>query len=664
MQPDLIETFLQEADDLLAEVEETALRMNAAQPDAELVHRLFRAFHTIKGSGGMVGLTQVASFTHHVETLLDAVREGDIPVTKQLVEIVLAAKDQIRAMLEARQNGQDLPEAAGAKLILRIQELSGSAARILPAPNNARMAVGTTERGGGQSWNISFKPPPNLLTTGGNPLLLFRDLRKLGACEITGHTDRLPSLERMEPQTCYLWWTITLRGNTDENAIRDVFLFVEDGSELEIEPVEEQAAATPETVAAAESQTEQNTSRKGKESMVRVPSSRLDRLVGLVGELVMNHSRLAQAAAHVGAPELAAPVEEIDRLVSELRDSVLGIRMMPIGSALGRFRRLIHDLSAELGKEVDLVTEGEETELDKSVLDQLGDPLVHIFRNSIDHGIEPPAERLERGKPRRGVIRLVAVHAGSDVAVSIEDDGRGLNRDAILAKALEKQLIAPGAVLSDRDVFNLILLPGFSTARQITSVSGRGVGMDVVRRQIEALRGHLSMTGQPGKGTKVILKLPLTLAIIDGLVVQLDRDRLIVPMTAVTETVELLRETRSRGNGRNVIVVRGEMIPYIDLRDEFSSEGDQPDISKIVIVNHQEQRVGLLVDRVLGTHQTVIQPLGKFLKKIDVASGSTVMGDGRVALILDVAAVVRLAHGRARSGSAAAMEHSPELVSQ
>jgi two-component system chemotaxis sensor kinase CheA len=635
---------LQEADDLLAEIEETALRMDAARPDEELLHQLFRAFHTIKGSGGMVGLSEVASFTHHVETLLDAVREGTMPVTKELVEIVLAAKDHIRAMLEARQNGGASPDAAGSELIARIHGLSGAAEDSAQGDDLAIPSAEAEAPAGQQcprqTWKIRFKPALNLLASGGNPLLLFRDLQKLGACEIAGHHDDLPPLERMEPENCYLWWTISLRGNTDENAIRDVFLFVEDGSELKIEAVEEEKLAEPEVAAAG--------ARKHKEAMVRVPSSRLDRLVGLVGELVMNHSRLAQAAAHVGAQELTAPVEEIDRLVSELRDSVLGIRMMPIGSALGRFRRLVHDLSAELGKEVDLVTEGEETEMDKSVLDQLGDPLVHIFRNSIDHGIETPSERLERGKPRRGTIRLVAMHTGSDVSVSIEDDGRGLDRDAILAKAVEKQLVAAGAVLSDRDVFNLILLPGFSTALKVTNVSGRGVGLDVVRRQIEALRGRLAMTGQAGKGTKVTLKLPLTLAIIEGLMVQLDCDRLIVPMTAVTETVELMRDARAQNNGRNVIAVRGELIPYIDLRETFSCEGEHPEISKIVIVHHEEERVGLLVDRVLGTHQTVIQPLGKFLKKIEVASGSTVMGDGRVALILDVGAIVRLADVQAR----------------
>jgi two-component system, chemotaxis family, sensor kinase CheA len=320
---------------------------------------------------------------------------------------------------------------------------------------------------------------------------------------------------------------------------------------------------------------------------------------------------------------------------------VLGIRMLPIGTIFGRFIRLVHDLSADLGKEVDLITEGDETELDKSVLDQLAEPLVHLLRNSIDHGIEPAEERAAQGKPRRGTIRLVAAHTGSDVVVRIEDDGRGIDRAAVRAKAAERQLIAADATLSDHELLNLLTLPGFSTARRVTSVSGRGVGLDVVKRQIDALRGSLAISSEPGRGSRFSLTLPLTLAIIEGLLVQLGPDRFIVPMAAILENVELHRDQRLRNNGRNLIAVRGELIPYIDLRQAFGVAGSAPPIEKIVIVRHEDTRVGLVVDRVVGTHQTVIQCLGKFFRKIDVVSGTTIMGDGRVALILDVGAVVR-----------------------
>jgi two-component system chemotaxis sensor kinase CheA len=285
--------------------------------------------------------------------------------------------------------------------------------------------------------------------------------------------------------------------------------------------------------------------------------------------------------------------------------------------------------------------DGEETELDKSILDQLGEPLVHSLRNCLDHGVEPRDERVEKGKPRRATVQLSAVHTGSDVVVSIQDDGRGIDREAVRAKAIEKQLIAPDAVLSDREIINLILLPGFSTARQITVVSGRGVGMDAIKRQIDALRGALLIDSHQGKGTRVSITLPLTLAIIDGLLVQIGDDRFIVPLAAVTENVELLASQRSRNNGRNVIAVRGELIPYVDLRAAFRIEGSAPPVEKVVIVQHEGDRVGLVVDRVLGMHQTVIQSVGKFFRNIEVVSGATIMGDGRVALIMDIAAVVR-----------------------
>ena len=362
----------------------------------------------------------------------------------------------------------------------------------------------------------------------------------------------------------------------------------------------------------------------------------------------MNQSRMSQAAAKANVPELANPVQEIERLVAELRDDVLGIRMLPIGSIFGRFRRLVHDLSAELGKTADLITEGAETELDKSILDQLGEPLVHLLRNSIDHGMEPASERVQTGKPSRGSIRLTAFPAGSDVVIAVEDDGRGIDLAAVRAKAIERQLVSPDAPLTEKEILNLILLPGFSTARQVTSVSGRGVGMDVVKKQIDALRGTLTIENQPGRGTRIAITLPLTLAIIEGLIVQLNDDQFIIPMAAVMENVELNRHQRRRNNGRNTIAVRGELVPYIDLREAFRLAGEPPSIEKVVIVQHEQQRVGLVVDRVLGTHQTVLQPLGRFFRHIEVVSGGTIMGDGRVALILDVAATVRVASGAQR----------------
>lgn len=639
-----VETFLQEAEDLLVEIEAAALAISGANSSRDDIDLLFRAFHTIKGSGAMFGFDKVAEFTHHVETTLDDVRSGRTPLTSSLTPVLLAAKDHIKQLL----SGQELSEDESAKLIATIQAFSPAVPTSQSQQQQPSTVVSPSDEPAPAEriWTIEFKPAPDLLACGGNPAALFRDLASMGSCEVRAHVQDIPRLDEIQFDQCYLAWTITLRTASDLDAIRDVFIFVEDGSHIEITSASQQAPQIESTSETQEYRTEavpQAPSRKPqpKESSVRVPAAKLDRLVALVGELVTNQARLAQVASRVDAPELAFPVEEIERLVSELRDDVLGIRMMQIGTIFGRFRRLVHDLSTELGKELDLITEGEETELDKSILDQLSEPLVHLLRNSIDHGIEPADVRLSQGKSRRGKISLRAEHTGSGVVVTIEDDGRGLNRAAIRARAVERGLISADASLTDKDLLNLILLPGFSTAAAITSVSGRGVGMDVVKKQIDALRGSLILASEPGKGTRITLTLPLTLAIIEGLLVEIGAHQFIVPMTAVMENVELHRAGRLGGNGRNLIPVRGTLVPYIDLRHSFSLGGEIAATEKIVIVQHENQRVGLVVERVLGTHQTVIQALGRFFRHIEVVSGSTVMGDGRVALILDIPAIIR-----------------------
>lgn len=673
-----VEGFLLEAEGLLADIEGAALSLNGTTDSGESIAQIFRAFHTIKGSGAMCGLDRVAQFTHHIETLLDSVREGATPVSAQLIDLVLAAVDHIRGLLLAEQAGNRAPDGPNAKLIGLLQHFHIDCGSAPSAPPVASAQQPETTAAV-QLWEIEFRPAPMLFDNGGNPLLLIRELEDLGPVEVLTRTDLVPSIEDLDPDTCYLRWTIRLATAADENAIRDVFMFVEDGAELRIRrlsgseldpsshspaPADKSSSSlSPQEIPAADSRKNPprptaSTTIKSvtRESVVRVPSGRLDHLVNLVGELVMNQSRLAQAASHAGATELATPVEEMERLITELRDDVLGIRMLPIGTIFGRFRRLVHDLSAELGKEVDLVTEGEETELDKSILDQLGEPLVHLLRNSIDHGIEPSEIRAQLAKPQRGTIRLSAVHTGSDVVVSIEDDGKGINRAAVHAKAIERKLIAPDANLSDQELLKQILQPGFSTAQQITSVSGRGVGMDVVKKQIDALRGYLLITSEEGRNTKIALHLPLTLAIIEGLIVQIGVDQFIIPMASVTENVELEKDQRAQKNGRNLVTVRGDLVPYIDLRETFRIDGEAPEIEKVVIVRQGDERVGLVVDRVLGTHQTVLQSLGRFFRNIDVVSGATIMGDGSVALILDVAAVVGFI--RRQSERALSMPHT------
>ncbi len=655
------ETFLVEAADLLDQVEEILLQLDGCPGDREALNRLFRAFHTIKGSGAMFGYAEVADFTHHIETVLDRVRAGDVALTQPLVAVVLAARDHIQQLLGA--SGEAL-----ARLTLTSNRLTADLAGLVPsaadaaptAPPGPASAPEDIPPSSLETYEIRFRPNPSLARSGLDPLSLFAELAALGTLRIAADFDRVPRLEDLTPTELHLAWRMELCTARGIDAIKDVFIFADDGAGLEIRALASGPAtatgpartldtvpeSTPDLPAragvdgAAASSAPATGARSAREGVVRVPSSKLDHIVSLVGEMVMNESRLSQVSARLNVPELTGPVEAIERLIAEMRDAVLGIRMMPIGSTFSRFKRLVHDLSRDLAKDVELITEGAETELDKTVLDQLADPLVHLIRNSIDHGIGTPEERVALGKTARGRVRLAAAHAGSHVVVTVEDNGRGLDPALIRAKAVEKGLIAADASLSQTEIFNLIFLPGFSTARTVTSVSGRGVGMDVVRRQIDALRGQISLSSVPGQGTTVTLALPLTLAIIEGLLVMVGGDPFIIPMSAVAENVELRRDQRKLNNGRNLISVRGELIPYLHLREQFGIEGEEPEIEKIVITRFGADRVGLVVDRVLGSHQTVIQSLGRMFKGIGVVSGGTILGDGRVALILDVGGLV------------------------
>jgi two-component system chemotaxis sensor kinase CheA len=379
---------------------------------------------------------------------------------------------------------------------------------------------------------------------------------------------------------------------------------------------------------------------------IRVPAERLDDMMDRVGELVIAQSRLKQIAAGSQDAQFKSIAEEIERLALELRDTTMGVRMVPIAQLFGRFRRLVHDLAQELGKEISLTTSGEETELDKTVIERLNDPLVHLIRNSIDHGLESPEKRVAAGKSSQGSIRLAARHTGDKVLISISDDGAGLDRARIQARAEEHGLIPPGAKLSDSELFQLIFQPGFSTAKQVTNLSGRGVGMDVVKRTMDALRGSIDIASTPGSGTEITLRLPLTLAIIDGLLVRVGQGRYVIPLSAVEECVELPPEEEMRASGRNFLNIRGELVPFLRLREIFNAKNAPDRYQKVVVVSANEMRVGLVVDQVIGDHQTVIKSLSKLHAGVGTFSGATILGDGSVALILEIAHLV--ARGQSR----------------
>lgn len=688
-----VDTFRQEAEERLAEMEEVILLIENNPQDLDAINRLFRAAHTIKGSGAMFGFDDIANFTHHLESVLEKVRDRVIPVTKELIDQVLAARDQIIAMLHAADGGAAVDGAVTKRIVAHLKTLlpaaEGDGAR--PAQKPRKPSKKGPRRGSKKigTYRIVFKPVPGIFKFGSDPALLLEEMSALGECRAIAQTDELPPFEQLDPEECHIYWYIILSTASDINAIKDIFIFVEDLCTLDIQEVTstdvldseappprlgeilvdrgdvspgvikemlgqqrrlgdllmESGQVSPAKVAAALSEQETIARQQSslKQESVRVPAAKLDSLVNLVGELVVNQARLSQVSSTIASQDLAASVEEANRLAADLRDIVLNIRMMPIGVTFGRFTRLVRDLSDDLGKECQLITEGAETELDKTVIDRLVDPLVHLIRNSLDHGIEAPVDRERAGKPRKGTIRLSAVHKGDRVVISVEDDGRGIDKEHIRRKALEKNLISPDKAQSEAELLALIFHPGFSTAASVTDVSGRGVGMDVVKREISALRGSVEVHSLPGAGTTIALSLPLTLAIIDGLLVRVARQRFVIPLSVIEECLELSPGHFVLGTSRNIIAFRGQTIPVIRLREVFQIHADKPPWEETVVTSTGGEFVGLVVDRVIGDYQTVIKSLGKLYQGIDAISGATILGDGEVALLLDVAGLLRWA---------------------
>jgi two-component system chemotaxis sensor kinase CheA len=644
------QAFQEEARESLVQLESVLLELSKTPRDGELVGQAFRALHTIKGSGMMFGFDEVAAFTHHIETAFDAVRSGRLNATADLINLALSAIDQIKAMLD-QAAGRGTADAAVSEHILgKLRELTGTPlAQVAaePIPVSAAPAQ-TAGEAIARDWHICFQPGPDLLRSGANPLLLLRELRQLGSVRVTASTGAIPSLTELDPDQCYVSWDITLTTTAAVDEIHDVFIFVEDSCALSIKPASGSsetpvAAITPGAPAAPErakpkyppwgrraSDTPDNA------SSIRVPAVKLDQFVNLVGELVTVQARLGEMASRFEDSDLASVSEEVERLTAALRESSMNIRMLPIRATFERFRRLVHDLGRDLHKEVELTTEGADTELDKTVIEQLNDPLMHLIRNSMDHGIEPADARLAAGKDPKATIHLSARHSGAQVLVCVADDGKGIDREAVRARAIERSLISADAQLAESEVFSLILAPGFSTAKKITDVSGRGVGMDVVRRNVEALRGTIEISSKPGNGTAITLHLPLTLAIIDGLLVRVGRTRFILPLANTVECVELTRQDVENAHGKHLANIRGEIVPYVRLSEYLGISTERQDREQVMIAETEQGRFGFVVDQVLGDHQTVIKNLGRLYRNVPAVSGATILGDGTVALILDL----------------------------
>lgn len=648
--PDALLAYQEESADQLSLVEELILELEVKPQSTEMLNRLFRVFHTIKGSGSMFGFDEVANFTHTIETILDALRTGSLTFDREIANLTLRAKDCLFDMvrdskLKAPEELDQKFKALSAKLPLQDKT---------PAPTSNKDTPHSLAL---KHYKLRVKLAGDVFARGLSPLNLLHDLTRLGECKIRTQLDSIPPLHKLIPEEAYFDWTIELATTHELNAVKDVFIFIEDDSLVQIEqqgdllgpdePTAIKAVSIPQLHAAISSSPPSPEEAANKWAMpppadppVRVPASRLDELVNLVGELVINHSRLTQLGKKLESPELGSAVEDLERLVSDLRDKVLGIRMTPIGTSFSRFRRLTRDLSSELGKELVFETEGEETELDKTMLDQLGEPLIHLIRNALDHGIGTPEARLQAGKSRMGRLRLSAAHEGAHVVIRLCDDGRGINLEKVRRRAVLKGLIAESLHVQEKELLSVLFEPGFTTAETVSNVSGRGVGLDVVKRQIEQLRGSVSIQSTEGVGTCVELTLPLTLAIIEGLLVSVGDDYYILPLSVVEENCERYANESATGNKRNLITLRGDLIPFLSLREVFETGETGPSIERIVVVRIHGQRLGLVVDRILGSHQTVVQSLGHFYKDTPYVSGATILGDGRAALILNTAGLL------------------------
>nr|WP_298120027.1 chemotaxis protein CheA [uncultured Pseudoxanthomonas sp.] len=644
-------TFFEESREGLEAMEAGLLSLEQGNRDGDLINSIFRAAHSIKGGSATFGFDAIAGMTHVLETLLDELRAGQRAVSPPAVDAMLASVDVLRALLAEAEHGTPADPAAVQAMKDRLNAVLSGQDAPAATPAAAAKADETPE-----GWKIGFTPAPSLFMSGNDPLRILRELEHLGPLEIACRMERLPGFEQIDPLEAYLAWDLGLIGKVPRSAVDDVFAWVVDDCELDIQPMQRNAApveavaiaAQPvATVTASGAQAPAGAAPAANdtaETSIRVSVDKIDGLINLVGELVITQAMLKQVSGLLDQAQcerLFAGLDLLERNTRDLQEAVIGVRMLPVDAVFRRFPRLVRDLSARLGKQVRLRTIGEGTELDKGLIERIADPLVHLVRNSIDHGLELPDARREAGKDETGTITLAASHQGGHIVIEVSDDGRGLNRERILAKAAERGLAVPENP-TDGQVWDLIFQPGFSTAEAVTDLSGRGVGMDVVRRNIQALGGEVQLESASGSGTRVVIRLPLTLAILDGMGVSVGEETLILPLGYVLEALQPQAEDvrTVAGDGR-VLRVRGEYLPIVSLNDYYCYGQSDAEDPLVVVVEADGQKLALEVDELIGQQQVVVKNIENNYRRIDGISGATILGDGRVALIVDVGGLVR-----------------------
>ncbi|HEY1284189.1 MAG TPA: chemotaxis protein CheA [Steroidobacteraceae bacterium] len=713
------DAFFEESFEALDAMEAALLKLDLGAPDAELVNTIFRVAHSIKGGSATFGFTEIASFTHSLETLLDELRANRLQVTQPISDLLLKSVDAMRDMLRAVQAKQPIDAQRVADLQfdaeMILAQKSSTPSVVVPPVARAPASTGSSASAAAaaapvsalppaaaaspaaRKWQISFKPYPELFARGNDPLRMLRELSELGELDVEVNCDSLPPFAKLDPQSCYFAWQLQLIGHASEADIRQVFDWAEGDCDLRIEAVapsvvadlcnhdliaefdalaaaeppaervrvkapEDSAKVTMEPAVQSASTTAGPSKSEsvaasgiGDSGSIRVAVEKIDELMNTVGELVITQSMLSQLGRSLEGPaseQFRLGLAELERNMRELQDSVMRVRMLPISFVFSRFPRMVRDLAQRLGKQIELVMTGEQTELDKTVLEKIGDPLVHLVRNSIDHGIEKPDVRVAKGKSANGHLRLDACHRGGNICVEVSDDGGGLDPARIIAKARSRGLIGPNETITDEQACELIFLPGFSTAETTTDVSGRGVGLDVVRRNVKELGGAIEVNNDPGRGARFVITLPLTLAIVDGQSIAVGKQSYIVPLISIIESLQIKQGSLNRIAGRGeVFVFRGDYVPVIRLHDLFGVEPRSRELDEglIVIVEGDGRRVGLFVDDLLGQQQVVIKSLETNYGHIDGVSGATILGDGSVALILDLPGIIRRAGTGARA---------------
>ncbi len=669
--------FIEEAEDLIQDLEKTSLELSSDPENMSHIEVIFRAMHSLKGGSSMFGFDMIDAFTHQLETAYDQVRSGKLKITEQLLDLTFKSIDHIKVLLANDDNLNEVVLNNHEKLLAEISLIiSGKT-----VPDDTRAEVSPSENppqdenpeNTDKTYYVQFIPKPDIFRNGTNPLLIVDELAQLCNSRIFTFTSDIPVLEKIDPLTCYTHWVTLLHGSVSIEDIRDVFIFVDLDCELVIKELEGQnifnnekfiskldsefyngskldlvqveawlneilhpVIATPETPV----QTGQISKiREQSISSIRVSSDKLDELINLVSELVTRQASLTLVSENINNKELLGISEDLEKITRRLRDSTFGIRLIPVDSMVTRFQRLVRELSQELNKEIIFQAEGTDTELDKSIIEGLIDPLMHIIRNSIDHGIESKEERQQKGKPVKGRILLKAFYSGANVYIQVTDDGKGIDKNKILRHAQKVGLVQEDAELSEKEILDLVFLPGFSTAESVTKVSGRGVGMDVVKRKISDLRGEVSIQTEKNVGTTMTIKLPLTLSIIEGLLVRIDDTFYVIPLASVNKCFDFKHEDLVN-TVNNLIFVQDDHIPFAYLRKEFDIKSAPPKLEQVVVVDYEDTRFGLAVDEVVGEYQAVLKSLGKLFRDQSAISGATILGDGTVALVMDTVKII------------------------